>query len=682
METKNLALLTVLILLAAGVSGFDFYGYTYNTNKQPLANTNVTVVIYDFSNQMSVVSTRSVLSNASGFFNVTNLSGGLTYGYGASAKHFNGSNADYVGKSLPPFPYMEFSTLTPPINFYLWQGATINFSVFKDSMGQLNFSYQVKDTKLGYSVDQLFTSRINQKTVYVPANRNYSIMFYPDMSFPFSYELNNLSAYSNPIRLDLNLNASETLIWVSGYAKFNGSAGFDSFDVLGYIVEPGNMVYPGMAIPCNISSWRMTGLPPTPANLSDQFNPTTGFFNMTLIGSSLGAKTLLFAVAKVGSNYYGAFRNITLSSTTNDVADFNFTLLPLMGSVVENVSCQLMNMFGPPGTKNVEVKKVLFVFQNASGDRASNVHTEVSMDYSSLGSATFSWMTDADQNSNGTIKLPMLSSNVSMDVFAGTGAPLSTTVTASQLSASQVNITTRAFRPGGIEGEVFTDLYLDMLVNNATCDVPYPPLGCSLIPPVNMSEFNPLSIVMGGGDLSFRMSKRSNNITVHYKRVDLLASGPPDALFDSSANSSSNATAMEEAWRFGSTGPEIYDSILMGMPYTGIDDVGNITVLIGKLYDNDWNVVWNSDNNTIAELPAAYSDFNTQWFNVSSSGMPCDKTNQSALCYADTTNDLVWLTIPHFSGLGPELKGPPRSLSTSNIPLKLGWNLISLPLAV
>jgi hypothetical protein len=664
------------------IENFSFYGYTYKTNGEPLNGTNVTVQIYVFSQQgpPSLHGEYSTLSNDSGFFNLT-LPGNNSYHYKPIVRHFNGSDVDYVGKSLPEFPYMEFSHLNAEIKFYLWEGATINLTVFGLG-GEKNFTYMVKDTKLGYPVDELVGEGVSvaQRTIYLPANRNYSIMVFPKEAFPFSYEIDNLSSYNTtPIHIDLRLNASEKLIWVSGYATLNGlGAGFDNLYVLGYILEPGDMVFYDWPIPCNISSWRRNET--HVFNESDYFNATSGFYNLTLIGSAQGSNILLYAIAKNGSTYYGAYRNISLTATSLDIIDFNFSLQPLLGSVVTNISCEI---FGAESLK-IETKAVKFRLQNASGTAVNSAHLSVEVDYSTFNSAKFSWMTDISQENNGTVTLPLLNSSIEMQIFTPGFAPLSTTKTVQELSAEQVNITLTQFNPGGID-EVFSDLFIDMLVNNDTCNVPYPPQGCSLLPQTNFTHFNPLSIVIGGGEMSFRMTKLSNNITVHYKNVDLLASGPPDVLFDSSANITQNQTVIEQAWRFGSTGPEIYSSVLLGMPYSDseINDSANITVLIEKLYDDNWQVIWDASVNTTDQIPEKYLDFDMQWFNTTTNGVLCSKTNSSAaMCYVNTTDNMVWIQIPHFSGLGPNLYGEAPTIQTYTIPLFQGWNLISVPLGI
>jgi len=671
---KIILLIFGLIFIVSSVFAFDFYGYTYDTNGNALNATNVTVEVYQMipGSGPSLVGAKSALSNSSGYFSVSDITGNPAYMYKPIVIHYVSNDADYVGKSLPSFPAGEFQG-TNNVSFYLWRGATLNITVYgTDHQSGLtvpkNFQYQIKDTKLGYSVKSFFNGYVNQVTANLPANRNYSIMIYANESFPFSYALNNLSSYGSPIHIDLSFNATDSLKWVSGYATFNATAGFDNFYIIGYIIEPGNMVFT-YPIPSNMSGWRWP-------SSTDQFNPTTGFYNMTLIGSVLGSDILLFATAKNGSNYYGAFKKITLTGASPDL-ELNFSMQPLAGGYTGNITIQGMD------TKYIETKLVRFLFQNSSGSPLGNAFVSASVNYSYVNQTAFTWMTDVSTSDNGTAKLPMLSTDVMMEVFTNEGAPKKTTISSSRLSTDPVNVTIIPFNPGGID-EAFVDLFIDFLVSNSTCDVPEPPTGCSLMPQTNLSEFNPLGIVIGGGTMSFRMGRISNGITVHYINVDLLASGPPDVLFDGSANSSSNSSAFAEAWRFGSSGPTIYDSILLGMPYSDatLDDSQNVSVLMRRLYDENWNVIWNADINTTAQLPDEYTDFNQTLFNNNTHGPVCSTNNTLALCYINTTSNMIWVRIPHFSGTGPDLSGRVPLTSTQSISLLQSWNLISLPLIV
>ena len=556
------------------------------------------------------------------------------------------------------------------------QDSTITKITLTDK-GIKSFYYMVKDTKLGYPIAEHFSgSMVQQATVYVPANRNYSIMIFPNMAMPTSYNLNNISTYGHSPKIDIPLNTTERFVWVSGYVNYKGSANFEDLKVVPYLVEPGNIVstYP---MPYNMSTWRMPF-----GTHGDKYEPSTGYYNITLVGSAMGTKLMLFITAKNGSNYYGAFQTITLTADSSNIAWLNITLQPLLGNKA-NISMDNAANFNQK--VNVTTKLKSFRLQNATGVAPRNAFVEFTVDYTSYfpGSTPFSWAVDLGESANGTFSLPVIDADIKeINVYTPDFAPRKTSLKASELSTDPVKITLTPFRPGGIN-ETISDLYIDILVSNTTCNVPNPPSSCSLIPSeVNLSEFNPLTLVMGGGDISFRMKKLSNNITVHYNDVDLIASGPPDVLFDPSPTSTSVEGKLAEAWRFGSTGPEIYGSVLIGMPYneTKYPDSSNFSIRIGRFYDENWNVVWDITKNSTNEIPSEYADFLSEkydaYVNSSKPPMPCSKTDMTSTCYVDTTNDMIWIQIPHFSGVGPQIiigNATPPIIDVSNpSPVELG----------
>ncbi|GBE56015.1 hypothetical protein BMS3Bbin16_00212 [archaeon BMS3Bbin16] len=522
--------------------------------------------------------------------------------------------------------------------------------------GVKSFGYYVKDTKLGYPVAEHFENDLNQVTVHVPADRNYSIEMFPSRAMPVSYDLNNISAYGPSPLIDIKFNITERMKWVSGYLKYNGSAGFDSLTLIPYLLEPGSMVFSSYPMPFNMSAWRDPF-----GTKTDIYNTSTGFYNITLPGSAMGADIMFFATAVNGSSAFGAFQNITLFATDTDVTGLNMSLQPLLGNLT-NISMDNAADFSTK--RNVTTKKTSFLLQNATGSTPTNAFVEFTVDYSSAypNTPSFSWMVDVGQDANGIFSLPVIEADVSeINVYAAEFAPRKTSLSSAELATNPVVITLASFNPGGIN-ESFSDLVLDLIISNSTCNVPNPPKGCSLLPSeANMSEFNPMTLIIGGGDISFRMKKQSNNITVHYNNVDLLASGPPDALFDSNASESSVNGSLAEAWRFGSTGPEIYESILLGVPYNESEtpDASNFSVRISYLYDDSWNVVWNISVNTTSEIPSEYADYlqgeYNAYVNNSKDALACSKTNQTSTCYVNTTDNMVWMKIPHFSGVGPQV---------------------------
>jgi len=659
MKKRGLLVLSIFILclFALSVSAdFQFYGYTYNTTKGPINGTNVTIDIYSLvgGGPPSVVKSFSNLTNESGWFNLTVTTNASWDGYKPVIRHFSGSDADYVGQSLPDFEEGEMSSLGQ-INFYLKEGATINITAINATGSPVAFEYMIKDTKLGYPIEEQFNTYTTEAVVYLPADRNYSIMLYPNESFPVGYNLNNISDYSSPKHVDIIFNTSETFKRVSGYAKLNGTANFSDLKIITFLMEPGNMLALDHPFPYNLSDLN--------GNRSS-YNFTTGFYNITLPASAMELDLVLFANANKNSDYYGAFRNITVPfNGTTDVSDFNFTLQPLLGSQA-NIEVENFGASGPNSRINITTKKKDFQLKMSNGsDLTGFAFIETLVNYSSLytDGPSFSWMQDVGGSDGGLLQLILLNHSIEqMNIFSPDSAPQKKTYTVSELQSS-ININVSSFDPGAIDSSENFDIYIDMLQSNAQCDVPNPNASaCSLFDSgseKNKSDFSPLTAVMGGGAISFRMRNPANNITIHYKNVDMLASGPPDVLFDGNSNPSQSGSSLEEAWRFGSNGPEIYDEVLIGVPFNENFSVSTVDAYLGNLYDENWNVVWNSSNTT-ANLPSEYSDFNTTLFNHTD-GMGCSSTdtNLTGLCYIDSTHRMLWLKIPHFSGVGPEVSG-------------------------
>ncbi|MFZ2412038.1 MAG: PGF-pre-PGF domain-containing protein, partial [Candidatus Methanoperedens sp.] len=482
---------------------------------------------------------------------------------------------------------------------------------------------------------------------------NYSIMIFPNRSLPISYDLNNLTSYTNS-NATITFNTSTRPRWVFGYALNNNAAGFENLNIITYLMEPGDIIGKDRPMPSNMSAFRQP-------QQSDTFTPSTGYYNITLPGSAqgLGANILLFATAynKSGDGkYYGAFKNITMNYSASNVENFNFTLWELIGNA-ENISVNNMGIQGP-NTQNITTKQLPFQLLNGTQNLTNQfAHIEIEVNYSANSSAHFKWMVDVSQSANGSFSIPAISANIrKINVFTQNFAPIKTSKNTTQLATPPVNITLTSFGNKKPDGNAFSgSTFIDMLLSKPECDVPVPASGCSLMPDPTTGqaegEFNPFKTVLGGGKISLRIKqvKATGNITVHYKNVDMLASGPPDALFDESASSSQSGSTIEEAWRFGSKGPEIYDEVLIGVPITTSGFSG---IKIGKLYDENWNSVWNiTDTNAANTVPSDYSAFPPLWF--SSTGPTCSTTDNSSACYIDSTNGILWLRIPHFSGVGP-----------------------------
>ena len=672
--TASLLLALVLWGMAGGTADADFYfqGYTYNETNVTLYNTNISIEIYSMGGETgpSLVGTNYTSSASNGYFNVS-INGSLDsnqFFYKPVLKHF-ANNAttgtlDYIGQSLPQFPrdMISFLTLSSPMNFYLRRGGTINFNATNATGGtglNQNFKYMIKDTRLGYPIAENFNVEQGNVTVLVPLERNYSIMIFPNQSLPISYDLTNLSNYTNNT-VNITFDTGIALRWVEGYANLSdGTTGFGNLNIITYLMEPGNIIGKNRPMPYDMSAFR----PPTEPIRSDQYNASTGFYNITLPGSAqgTGANILLFATANRSGTYYGAFRNITMNYTGGNEIRFNFTLYPLLGNV-ENISVNNMSIQGPVNTQNITITQLPFQLINgSSGANITNkfAHIEIEVNYSANGSAAFKWMVDVSQTANGSFSIPAINANIrKINVFMQDFAPIKTSKNTTQLATTPVNISMTSFDNKKPDNTEFSgNVFIDMLLSKPECDTPYPASGCSLMPDPTTGqlegEFNPFKVVLGGGKISLRIKQTTQRITVHYKNVDMLASGPPDAAFDDSASSSQSGSSLEQAWRFGSKGPEIYDEVLIGVPISSSLSVSSVK--LGKLYDENWNAIWNTtDTNAANNVPSDYSQFNSTWF---STGFSCSLTDNSSNCYINTTEGTLWLRIPHFSGVGPTISG-------------------------
>ncbi len=691
---------TRIIILAN--QSFPFNGTARDENGNALNNTNINITIRNI-NGWSVLGQVSTTTNASGWFNMNVALNGdsqqtwMQWMYEPSLTHFNATSsfADFKSKTIPAFPYMVVQMIAGT-TFYLTPAGTINITVMNSSGDTIPFRYQVKDTKFGYPVAMNFDAAVNNAVVYVPRNRNYSLMVFPNENMPVSFSWNNFSSTSSysfnysssynatSYTLHKRFNVTTSLPRVWGYINFTGISGWNEFTVVPYLLEPSNMAHAEYGdLPYNLSSAMQS---------SDFYNLTTGYYNISVPATAESSSMTLFATTRNGTNFYGGIKNISLNYGSGSVHT-NFTQMTRLVGVSSNIT---MERIDGGANINISIAKKTFTLVNASNGIIGNTsaHVEITVDYSNYGAIEFTWMTDIDQSSAvSSFSVPLL--NVTgikeMNIYANGGggandnnqyAPKRISYTAAQISGNaSVNITITNFNPQDIEGAVSAgSISMELYVSNSTCDVPNPANACSIGGSKTMnisnpqSGFNPMQAVMGGGKLSFRMG--TGNILVHYVNVDLLASGPPDALFDRSTTNATTASSFEAAARFGSGGPTIYEYVLVSIPYvegnssvTGLNENSEVNLSIPNFYDDSWNIIWNTTaNGTSASALAGnyshYSTYQAAWGNLTMSKACTNVTitsssqiNETNPCYIDTTNNKIWIRVPHFSGTGPKATG-------------------------
>ncbi len=704
MKLKFILMLTLgLILSSWSVMAWEFNGTTYDINGTALNNTLVNVTIWEIGqNGMTYVGSnfsRSFNSSThgSGWFavNVTDKSGWF---YKPVVTHTNltYNTIDYIGQSLPAFPITDFNS-TSALKFYLNNAGTINITVINSTSGHISFNYMVKDAKLGYDIASNWLTAVNQSIVNVPINRNYSIMIFPANSMPLSFDWNNFSSNSSYIfsnnafsmynvttrTLNKQFNVSQTYERLSGY--INGTSlgvkgNWSNFHIIVYLLEPGNMLFSSNgAFPYNMSAWNAT---PGLYHVFDNFSLGDGFYNITLPAPAESATYLLFATAK-NNTWLGSYKNITLSYGTAP-PQTNFTMYGLLGSASNVSHITLYNAQNWDNTVNLNTSKHTFSIVNSSNQQISTLtaHIEVTVDYSNYGTREFTFMTDIS-TSTGTFRLPLLNvtGTKEINIYSTAYSPKSVQKKTAAELANNSNITLLTFNPTDISGSLSAaSIGIALYKSNSTCDLPGNELICSLVDSTNMDNFNPLSSIIGGGAISFRMGLLTTGIIVHYVNVDMLASGPPDALFDSSTSESTSG-GFSSALRFGSAGPTIYDSVLISMPYTqgstsatGLNEDAEVNFSINTFYDENWNIIWNTTTNgtNASNLAANYTHYaarESEW-QILMKNNTCVRNvsqfNSSSPCYLNTSDNRIWIRMPHFSGTSPSITGSSITASSSS----------------
>ena len=350
-----------------------------------------------------------------------------------------------------------------------------------------------------------------------------------------------------------SFNLSMSIATVFGYFNYSinmagNISSWNELTVVPYLMEPGNIVHAQFStMPYNLSA----ALPP--GGQGDFSNLATGLYNISLPAPAEASNILLFATARNGSLLYGGFANISLPYGTLN-RSVNFTVFGLFGSQ-SNITMNTLI-----GTNiNITTAKYNFFIVNGTNSTLGNlsVHAEVKVNYSAYNATSFTWIYDVPQAqaiTNLTIPLLNATGITEMNVYISGGspggtsspaqfAPRTVSFTQAQLRANLNNITAASFNPGAIDGTVGSgSITMELYYSNSTCDVPNPPSTCLI-----------------GGKLSFRMG--TGNILIHYVNVDLIASGPPDVLFDGGTNTNgTSGSTFAAAMRFGSAGPTFQSS--------------------------------------------------------------------------------------------------------------------------
>ena len=707
---------------------FSFDGSIVNNIGDPIEGATATMTVYSFSQNGPPITVGSFTAdtNSTGYFNVTGIpttlenisdiyqGGGMDMFYSLSAAEYEPTDtyAINISKSLPSLPIAELLTmldnpeiyLQPAISFRVnVTGPNYDWSTYPPTLENYtskNFQIMAKDLKLGYSVKELFTGS-QEKIFSIPAGRNYSFSIYPSQSFPVSVRFCNITStlegsgdfnlsgvtvqnwsYNGTYLLNVSVNVSYEHKWLNG--SFTGIDGIEEMRVVAYIMEDQDMICENWALPFNLGN--------ESGAADDSYDISNGTYNITLPATNASSYLMLRAYAKNASGYYLGSHITTALGCTLSESTYSFTMHPLIDGQAKSISSNNVSSQWN-STVIVNTTAVLFRLVDSNGTLLSNENAFIDVERE-LESTYYKYMVNAEE---GVFNVSLIEgeSLKKLTIYSQQYAPVSTYVSADVISGATstdtincsngiCNITMRSFGDYDPLGEN-KNFSMRMYTSNSTCDVPNPPAICDLCGDQNESVFSPFNAILKG-DVSLMIS--NGNISVYYLNVDLLASGPPDACFD---NGTESGSGIDAAWQFGSQGPDIYDSVLIKIPYNNTMHNRTINVSIPVLYDNEFNVIWNISVNTTSDIStdprlSGYTDYlNTPYeAYLNGTGIFCnesDTTLSSGLGYKDKNNRTIWIKIPHFSGVGPLVGGiPPEKPSSfsasasSTSQIDLSWN--------
>lgn len=580
----------------------------------------------------------------------------------------------------PAFPVVPKPALTRFFNgstIYLQPAATINLTA-SNASHIIGFNYAIFDDTLGYPVAESFDSKVFNATAVLLRNRNYTIMMMvtPDFTNPGDFStaappqsvaINNISLYNGTnYVIQINKSLAYSQFTISGNISVVGNT--TPVNVSNILVK---LSFGGMLPPNSVLSL------PGGISISNQSSALSGSS-----GSMIANYTTVVMGSTSGIDQVLEFFASNTTSSTNNTQYFyaiqNFTVTAAVSGGVANVTLkQLAGNFSSQtqGGLSVPASYVRINLTDSTGRPLTEAHAEVTVDnvgnVSGLGPLPqFRYM--LDQLSGGVASLPLrLDSNATIKVYSRRYAPLQyklNITNASKEVNGLIRVTVNTFKPekrlanGSVDdfsGAKGGNVKVTFMRNTYACNSPNASVsGCKVGRDFAGGNFDPMS-AMFAGKTNVMMELNSTGIILQFLGADMMASGPPDSSMSDSASSSQNGSTLQQAWRFGSVAPRVYDKVLIGVPYNQslvTENATKINVTLKTLFDDSWNLVWNSSTDNISAVPSEWSDYNQTWFNASRGGMPCvfdigyNDTNFTQGCIVNTTTNYVWLVLPHFSG--------------------------------
>ena len=694
---------------------FALNGFVKNETGQLSNNTNVSVYAVVMQPNLPPVEwfLRSIRTDANGFFNLTgiNATSFASTVYRLKIIHYNASGtATKVGPTLPPFPGMLFSPppkmiglpdfeAPPTLNgttFNLQPAVTLNISAINVTGQFHSFGYEVSDIASGFPIDSSIFASISNVQVVVPAGRDYNVMavrapgngvvgFLPGSSLVCDGAFINASTCPSMPRsnastgtltaaggsnINLRFNMTDTKRQFTGclsVSVFNATR-TNITNITG--INPRMMPYAGFIPPVKADDGSINLSNQAQVNMTAHKLSTScpvgaiAYFNITLLSSTYlvefyGAND---TVSSTAAYTVGVVQNVSLALGN---VDMNLTMKPMLGSLYA------------AGLGAVNTSKMLFNFTNSSGTSLAQApNAELVVYYPQTGKIRY--MIDTTEISSGIFYFPIVNET---NVFArvnvyGRGPPVEKKV---NLSATKVVVTIddgqgfgfrRILANGTLDNDMNVSsipINMRFLTNSAACNVVDPAVSCELAT-MTAANFNPFKVMMAG-KVNMEMKIVSSGVRLTFINYDLFQAKPPtNSIFKESADTGSGNTNI---WKFGSFAPaDAYDYVIIAMPYSEstFDENKEIRVSVPVLYDENQNVIWNrsasdtQDSLTYDYAGAKSANYNSTGYRelLNATGVACSTTDSdisSFFCYIDRSANILYMRVPHFSSIGPQISG-------------------------
>jgi hypothetical protein len=604
---------------------------------------------------------------------------------------------------MPQYGFMRQPSLNGT-TFYVGPAAVLNISATNDTTTVQRFGYMVMEQGTGFPLESAGNANVTDVQVIVPINRWYTIMamrsnsvfgnaaacasgtFMNDTACrtpPKSNSTINPTTEGQIINIKINLAISRK--YMSGCIGVAGnSTAINNIS----LILPKMAPWTGFVPPARADVQDINLSNQAQMNVSDPRCPgKVAWYNISVLNSDYFVEFYgRNGTIAQGGEFVGALQNASFSSSDQTI---NITLRPLAGYFSAASANELSQ-----GT-NTNTTKFTIRVQNSTGGAITQdrPHIEVTLKNASI----FGEVTYIAEATNGAFSL-MIPRGITgkVKVFSNNAPPKEKVL---NLSANELNITLinmqggdGGFKRKNASGQLETmnisqdsfNVNLGFFRAGGTCDVLVPASSCNLTS-MGARDFNPfVALVAGKVNMQLRMS---SGVSIMFYNFDMFAAKQPPMESVINSNATSGGSSANQVWEFGSFVPaDVYDYAIVSIPYLDsvINDSAQINITVPMLYDENWNAVWNSSRgDSISNITTDVDDYvgnaNNRSFNSTgyrnffqTGGALCNTTNNSmtggspaVYCYVDTSSNIIYLRVPHFSGVSPNVAGSAPSTSTA-----------------